>query len=273
MMLLIWSLGLTILNFAPSQYSNHQIAPPSVAKEARSTHAPISVISFNVGRFNRQYGEVSKLLAKEPADIIFLQEVTSPLKLAVELRMRNLIPAYDIVTDKTTGLVLLSRFKVETTNRLPGVLTRYQISHPLSSITLWNVHVPRSIWSTRGQEKVITNLIDDIKRHSGPKIIAGDFNLTPYNDALRQLSRNTTNFATTTIPPFTYPTPKRAAGLAGPWVQIDHIIVSNHFQSKDRKRLENYAGSDHYPISAQLRFFGNAYTGLGKGEGGSTGEG
>jgi len=244
--------------------------PTRLAKHASSN---ISVVSFNVGHFNHQYDEISRLIGKNQADIIFLQEVSKPRELVVKLSANDLTTSYNVHTNQTTGLVLLSRFKIETANRLPGVLTRYKVTHPSGRISLWNIHVPRSIWSTSEQYKVITNLLNDMKRHPGPKIIAGDFNLTPYNDAFHQISISAENYRTTAIPTFTYPTPTRLAGVIGPWVQIDHIIVTNHFQIGERKRLGSYAGSDHYPISAQLEFRGNAYTGLGKGDGNGAGEG
>ena len=259
-----------------SQLGFVQITNNAVASNATppSTRTPsISVISFNVGSFNRKYEEITTLIKGNPAEIIFLQEVAKPRILLEQLYKKNLLRRYNIHTDKTTGLVLLSLYAIKSANRLPGVLTRYKIAHHTGSISLWNTHVPRSIWSIKGQKKVIKNLADDVQRHPGPQIIAGDFNFTPYNDEFKKLVGNVNDQRSIKSRPFSYPTPAVKTGILGPWVQIDHIIVSSHFSTNTQTRLKNFAGSDHYPIAAQLRLRGNAYTGLGNGATGRPGEG
>ena len=239
------------------------LAPKLTAGETPPTAPTISVLSFNIGHFNQKYDQVAKLINDNPADIIFLQEVAAPQKLIKNITIQKLNEAYHHHTDKITGLVILSRAPIKSANRLQGVLTRYRIAHSIGEITLWNIHVPRSVWSIEKQTKLLANLSNDLEHHPGPKIIAGDFNLTPYNHAMTKLSDQLNTTAESQSILFTYPTPLRPAGRIGPWVQIDHILTSPHFSLYNHERIKNYAGSDHYAIKAQLKFRGNAYTGLG----------
>ena len=238
------------------------VAPISTTNETPFTAPTLTVLSFNIGRFNQKYHQVAKLINDNPADIIFLQEVAAPQKLIKNINIQKLNETYHRHTDKKTGLVILSRTPIKSANRLQGVLTRYRLAHSIGEITLWNIHVPRSIWSIEKQTKLLANLSNDLERHPGPKIIAGDFNLTPYNHAMTTLSHQLNTAAASQTILFTYPTPLRTSGRIGPWVQIDHILTSPHFSSYNHQRITNYAGSDHYPIKAQLKFRGNAYTGL-----------
>ena len=94
-----------------------------------------------------------------------------------------------------------------------------------------------------------------VAQASGPVIIAGDFNLTPWSPRFRTfLARTKLTVADPGLAwPRTFPARTRytASDRFVPGIPIDHILLSRHFAVKHVRRGP-FVGSDHYPLVADL---------------------
>jgi endonuclease/exonuclease/phosphatase (EEP) superfamily protein YafD len=87
---------------------------------------------------------------------------------------------------------------------------------------------------------------DMVRKMSGPRIVAGDFNATPTSRMLsvfegRSLLRRLDEFL-----------PTWPARLQLPQLAIDHIFASEDVKSLEKVRIGGNAGSDHYPLVVRV---------------------
>lgn len=90
-------------------------------------------------------------------------------------------------------------------------------------------------------------------------VVAGDFNLTPWNEGMRDLDRGLAPLQRVTQALFSFPA--RARGFSWPiaLLPIDHVFVGPGLNVLSVERLPR-TGSDHYPIRVKLRWTQRAGT-------------
>jgi len=84
-------------------------------------------------------------------------------------------------------------------------------------------------------------------------VVAGDFNLTPWNEGMRDLDKGLAPLQRVTHALFSFPA--RARGFPWPMalLPIDHVFVGPGLKTLSVERLPR-TGSDHYPIRVKLRW-------------------
>jgi endonuclease/exonuclease/phosphatase (EEP) superfamily protein YafD len=88
-------------------------------------------------------------------------------------------------------------------------------------------------------------LATELDAITGPRIVMGDFNATPYSRVTQTFASQGNFLRLTNLP--TWP-----ARTGMPQVAIDHIFVSPGIRQLESEGIGNGAGSDHFPIYMKL---------------------
>jgi vancomycin resistance protein VanJ len=223
---------------------------------------PLKVMSFNVWSENRSLAPVAKLIQEENPDILLLQEI-NPEQM---LELRRFLagpsgagePKLNFVYAPHLLQAVASPYPVTQlmANRKKGKMQEVRVMTPAGEIEVFNVHPLRGNWKRRHRQ-MATLLHEDILSAGKPVILAGDFNTTDKSETYQLLSRYLRNahweagwgFG------FSYPADLHAWQKylpAWPLVRIDHIFYSPQFSAISAKTLSTSAGSDHFPVIADL---------------------
>ncbi|MDA3970414.1 MAG: endonuclease/exonuclease/phosphatase family protein [Desulfobulbaceae bacterium] len=212
--------------------------------------ASLKVMSYSVMGRNKDYEAMAEVIKREKPDLLFLQEV------AAENLQQGLAGMYGAgelyFTEGGGGMV--SRYPLELLDSA-SPFAKVGVNTPFGRLTVWNIHTTKAIKNYLPQKKQVKALITEVSTTEGPVIVAGDFNATEQSDTYRRLREQLGNaheqagwgFG------FTFPTPARGIGKVMPFIRIDHIFFSHHFQATEAKVLKESGGSDHRPITATLK--------------------
>lgn len=168
--------------------------------------ASITVVNWNVqkGRHTQFVKDLKLLLEKEAPDIVFLQEVTADL--FVPEQMGGYFAeswSYPWPGGETSGVVTLSRIPPVRIQSVPTKYREFGVTAPkVSLVTEYpllnsenllavNVHLMNfERWSVRKLKHQLEDLKAIMASHSGPIVMAGDFNT--WNQKRLQLVREIT---------------------------------------------------------------------------------
>ncbi len=227
------------------------LVPFLTAAKRRKQNSPLlRLLSFNIQTTNQRFREIAAFIARTNADVVIVQEVDRAA--ATEL-LCELGEAYPHMhcggKDREVGLALYSKHSplesgaIDRTAFNPGVVwARYcqdAISYEVIGVYLAYPLHPRV------QARHINWLIGDVRARTGPLIVAGDFNLTPFSAKLTKfaivtgLRRHATLLAT-------WPADKFF-----PAFLIDHVFATCEFFTV-KVATGPFLGSDHRPIIADI---------------------
>ena len=210
----------------------------------------LKIMTFNIYLYNTTPEKVAALILAEAPDIVVLQEVTSWHVDLLNRLLRDQYPWRSFCsTDGRCDGALLSKLPWLGVRQIergyavpPGVTARFDLGNGrhlrMVGVHLWNPKAPRR--QLREIEWLGAELgsIDDLR------IVAGDFNFTPWTFALNRFER-----AARMV---------RHDGIAGTWrvssyypamFPIDHIFASPEFRLTAITRGPR-TGSDHLPLIA-----------------------
>ncbi|MEM7058398.1 MAG: endonuclease/exonuclease/phosphatase family protein [Pseudomonadota bacterium] len=214
----------------------------------------LSVISLSNRTLNLDVRSTANVVRAEDVDLFLLQEVADPLALidAVESLAG---PSLHHCHEGT--YLVFSKYPLGPP--MPDVWSGMMACEAyLPSGPTWvgTVHLPRGVTTMASQTKVMDHLLALFEDMPGPKIIGGDFNATPLSSPVQRMEMRMENaFAQAGKGfGFTFPTPARRIGFAGPFLQIDYIFHSQDFQTVQAMVMETHPPfADHFPIKALLR--------------------
>ncbi|MEX1037824.1 MAG: endonuclease/exonuclease/phosphatase family protein [Acidimicrobiia bacterium] len=223
-----------------------------------SVDAPsVRVMSFNLLSTNDRYGEVAEYIRETEPDVVVLHEASLPWETAMESsdlgyevtksRSDDLIFGTLVMTRSSAG-VLTYGFResdpraVEITTIVDGwdIPVTILSSHPLA---------PTDVDRAALRDAQLAFAAEWAADQSGPYMVVGDFNATPWSWPFRNLLvtgrlRNSQigfgvqpSFAATSNPLFRVP--------------IDHLVHSDALVVRQR-RLGPTLGSDHFPLIVDL---------------------
>lgn len=224
---------------------------------------PISLISNNVYCRNWDADGLRDWLAARPADIVALQEVPPHVEQALApLGTRGIYPYSARVPAASgrsrgslsgcEGILLLSAVPITSATiyqpnekAWPSLIGRLNVPD-VGGVWIVIVHATDPI-RRKGlglRDEFLSSLAPIIASLSGPVIVAGDFNATPFTPAFQQFLDDA-RIAPARGFPGSYPASLGAFGLA-----IDHILV----RDADLAALRALppAGSDHRPLLARI---------------------
>jgi len=121
---------------------------------------------------------------------------------------------------------------------------RVRLGPEAGGLTVFGVHTIRFPHSL-AQFRQVNEIAKVIERTSGPRLVMGDFNATPFSRILGTLQDSANLKRLTNLP--TWPS---HAGL--PQIAIDHVFVSPGIRPLEAEQIGEPAGSDHYPVTVRI---------------------
>lgn len=212
--------------------------------------ASLKVMSYSVMGRNKDYEAIAEVIKSEKPELLFLQEITAE---NLQHELTGMYKDDELYFIEGRGGVV-SRFPLELVG-FGSSFVKIRVHTPSGILTVWNVHTSKALKDYLPQKRQIDALLEDIAKTNGPVIVAGDFNATEQSDTclkLREQLGNAHEQAGWGLG-FTFPTPARRIGKIMPFIRIDHIFFSHHFQASEAKVLKDAGGSDHRPITATLK--------------------
>ncbi|HWT31006.1 MAG TPA: endonuclease/exonuclease/phosphatase family protein [Propylenella sp.] len=213
----------------------------------------LRIVTFNLWGRSDRISEVGQFLAKTDADAVVLQEVSRRNATALKEAIGSSYP----FSAGHNGIVIFSKHPILTSGRLDrpdyppwiSLMLRWaRIDIKGKVLDIAGVHLARPFYPELQQED-ITGLIQFVQSRTGPHIVAGDFNMSPWTEKLARFTTATGLRRYNTFH-LTWPLRRGSVRLI-PLVAIDNVFASPHFAriaTEGGPRL----GSDHRPIIVDL---------------------
>ncbi|ODR99179.1 hypothetical protein AUC68_03925 [Methyloceanibacter methanicus] len=222
-------------------------------KAANGAERFLRIATFNMwGKGDLHEQKVEDFLAETKPDAVVLEEVRWKHEDFLE-RMKARYP----FQAGGHGLVILSKHPIVDKGRLDRPNEPYwrslivnwaRLDVDGTPVDLVGAHMARPFYPVQ-QKSDIETLTRFVRSRTGPVIVAGDFNATPWTHKLRRFSAETGLGRLNTYAP-TWPARWRAIPLLQ-LLPIDNVFVSQHLAKIDLSigpRLE----SDHLPVIADI---------------------
>ena len=213
----------------------------------------LRIATFNMwGKGDLHLRKVEKFLASTDPDAVVLEEIR--WKHGDFLRYLKTLYPYQAGSH---GLVILSKHPILKSGRLDRENQPYWRSLIVhwalldvngTEVKLVGAHMARPFYPAQ-QKSDIDTLTAFVRSQTGPIIVAGDLNMTPWTQKLHKFTAETGMRRFNTLVP-TWPARWKDLPLL-PLLPIDHVFVSPHLAKIDVRigpRLE----SDHLPVVADI---------------------
>jgi endonuclease/exonuclease/phosphatase (EEP) superfamily protein YafD len=226
---------------------------PAAARDADGS-ARIRIVSANLFFLNRQPGRLAPIVSAAAPDVVVLEEFTPEALRELDELRRTYPHRLETPAEGPYGIALLSRYPLEdarsfTLGQTTAVEARIMAPDGVR-FSIIGVHLrsPTSAQGAAERNRQLGLLAAERARITGPLVVIGDFNLSPFSPSygnwlaharLTDTRRHRMYLAT-------WP-----AFLPILGIPIDHCFISEEFQLADLRRLAAF-GSDHYPLLAEL---------------------
>lgn len=249
-MLAIGAAAAAILAFAPvlPWYLGSQAGTPA----ASSPH--LKLLVSNVYCSNRKFDRIQQLVAEENPDVVGLVEVS-------ERWLRKLKPLrerypyhFEIPDELYVGLALYSRLPISDARAIrvgdrstPAIAATLDTPDGQIEILLVHPASPVDSAAIRRRNAQILALAQHVRDTGRPTVLAGDLNITMWNDGyhpLDEIARLHNARAGHGVGP-TWP------AIARLGVPIDHVLATPDVSLRGFRVLGS-VGSDHRPIAAEF---------------------
>lgn len=227
-----------------------------IAEAATTTPAALELMTANVHYRNADYAALLEQVRREDPDVLGLLEVDqrwldalAPLE--AEYRWRVQYPQPD-----PWGLALYSKLPVEELAVSPyreagvntAILVKVEVGDTPVTLALAHVSAPTTPGKARLRNLQLGRLAELLSDREGPRILAGDLNITPWSPYYQDLAAaaGLTNAA-------------RGVGYLPTWpagfnpfkIPIDHCLVSDEVRVVSFRTGATF-NSDHLPVLVQL---------------------
>ena len=216
---------------------------------AAAATRPLNLVTFNVWASNTDIDGIAAYLLETDADVIVLQEFWIQTKKLKRLLKSQYPWQADCRKVSYCDSALFSKkpwastgiLKPDST-RPPTLWARFG-SGKSNNYTVASTHFDRP--PSLRHKRQLESIADWVSNQSGPVILAGDFNATPWSYAMTRLREQA---GLKIIPGYR---PTWPAHFLFAQLPIDHVLVSPDikFLSAERGRS---TGSDHKPVSVEL---------------------
>lgn len=226
----------------------------------------ISFLAHNLNLKNLNFEETQKLILEIDPDIALLSEFQPEWnaklpELYVKYPFKVTIPY-----DKGHGIALFSKHMITSSRvdsfvsgvEFPCIIAKVQFENKALNIIGVHLNPPINEYEHNQLDLQVEALKKEINKLEGePVVVLGDFNLSPFTQNYRSISKETslagTAFTATLVN--TWHHEDHAAGkFLG--ANVDHIFLSEHFTPVTRKVFPK-TGSDHNPVFVTTRFKDN----------------
>ncbi|WP_432127095.1 endonuclease/exonuclease/phosphatase family protein [Streptomyces sp. bgisy082] len=221
--------------------------------------ARVRVLAANV-EFGQATDALIAAVRRERPDLVYVSECDRACGRALAAAFAAELPHRAAVeADGSAGSVLLSAHPLRDRRIIPAAMgmpgataeiagrsVRVQLAHPMPPVP-----GQVDVW-----ERELGRIGDFAAPRTGPTLIAGDFNASQDHAAFRAILKEgrlrDAAWAVRKSRAATWP----AKGPVPPYVQIDHVLVSDEF-SVDDVRFLDLAGTDHRAVLADLDLRGD----------------
>jgi endonuclease/exonuclease/phosphatase (EEP) superfamily protein YafD len=238
--------------------------PEPSRADAAGDAAPLRVMAMNISTSNAGYSRVIELISTQEPDIVYLSEVRADLVHLLQAELDDAYPVqYAEPSRHTLGVAILARDPTVSVQTVPvggdvGRMTRRYLRADFdwagTPVTLAGVHpLPpmRGTWAA-SRDRELAAMAELARTTSHPFLLVGDFNASPWSQAMRGLSaQSDLNYAggwRAMLP--TWFIGNRLFGfvLGAP---LDHMLASPDWREVDFQRLPDIR-SDHVPLQAEF---------------------
>jgi endonuclease/exonuclease/phosphatase (EEP) superfamily protein YafD len=229
-----------------------QAGPPSGACAGPG----FTVVTANVQYGNHDSRRFLDWLARHPADLVVVQEVTASW--AAELSRLEAYPYRALlVREDAYGIGVLSRWPLGSVqpedfagDGLPSIAGRAQLAGRSLRFMGLHTHWPVSPGLARARDRALDSAAGSLTAGDGPAVMLGDLNATAFSPAYENFLR-ASGMRDVALGSRWEPT-----WMAGFWplaLRIDHVFVSPGL-CVEAAEVGPAIGSDHRPVLARLRF-------------------
>lgn len=235
------------------------LAPEMKGGLYRSPVAPtqLTLVTHNVKGFNFDPAGTVRILQNSGADILLLQEWGARME-AVRPALLKTFPYGE--SCGTMELQIFSRYPIQSTHCAPTtigpagqMLVWSEIMLPSKqTVTVMTLHPTWRLskyWRREGRKALISFVH---KMKPDYLILAGDFNITPWNQGMRDLGVGLAPLRRISRAQFTFPARVRGYAWPIPLLPIDHVFVGPGIEDAAVDRLAR-SGSDHFGLRVKLR--------------------
>lgn len=233
--------------YLPAQRESH--SPP----DAEDMHR-LKIMQFNLwGGKNKKYFAVAQTIIQANPDVIGFSEITPTWLIALKAGLAN----YPYMITDTTGggIAIFSRLPLESKEiryysplKRPRAIAKVKLAGGHFTLIFAHPFIPLKHTAMRNEEFAIyaNEAVEASK--SGPVIVAGDLNCTPFSNDFRKLLND--GQLTDTEQGFG-PQPSWSTQQKITLFPIDHCLVSKEIVTLKRYTGEDI-GSDHLPVVVEL---------------------
>lgn len=227
---------------------------------AAAGSANFRIVAFNTWFRNHDYATIGRFLEQSQADVIVLEELSSQAAADLSVYLPSYPHSHVAAQTRPYGAVVFARWPIVAAEPLalaegPMRAAKVTLDWHGTPITVLGVHLhwPFGPTNSRWRNQELEGIASFAAATSGPLIVAGDFNVTPWSSHFRDaLDRSALNDCAA------------GHGLAPSWpaqappfgIRIDHCWASKHWRATD-VRIGPGLGSDHLPLIADLALVGS----------------
>ncbi|CAN5232274.1 endonuclease/exonuclease/phosphatase family protein [soil metagenome] len=214
----------------------------------------VKLMQFNLwGGKNQKYFAVVQTIVKNNPDIIGFSEITPTWLIALKAGLINY--PYMIADTTGGGIAIFSRLPLESKEiryfselKRPRAIAKIRLARGHFTLIFAHPFTPIRKWPLRNQEFAFYAKEAKEAASTGPVIVAGDLNCTPWSSDFSKLL--TDGNLSDTEQGFG-PQPSWNVQLKVPLFPIDHCLVSKNITTLKRYTGED-VGSDHLPVVVDL---------------------
>jgi endonuclease/exonuclease/phosphatase (EEP) superfamily protein YafD len=217
-------------------------------KPLAANEKPLRVASFNSWGENRDFAAIEREVLRLDPDVMVLVEFNKR-KISVLSKLLQKFP-YQQNCFEIEGC----DFAIVSKTPLSDFSAKYEWVGPkffsaklgpeFGNVHIYGLHTNR-FPHQRSQLTQINAFIKYMEGQSGPYVLLGDFNATPFSRITQTLAESLGLERLTSLPTW-------SASYGFPQLAIDHIFVSQGIRALDHEKIGEFAGSDHFPIAITL---------------------
>ncbi len=223
---------------------------PALPHETGTPRLELSLLTANLAQ-SQDASALRALLDRQPVDLALLQEVTP--ELAEQLGHWQDYP-YRLLAPENSpfGLALLSREPLDgarvsiDADGIPAIESRVLLPGQAIALTVVHPMPPLSPYWHQKRNMGLQVLLQKNAKHGLPGLVAGDFNASPWSQALRGVAALGWQRASDLSPSW----PALGRGWLG--IAIDQIVVNGPWRVAEQGLGPNL-GSDHLPRLMRLQ--------------------
>ncbi len=243
-------------------------ALPGTLTPSNPDELVLRVMTWNIDHIGGNVADYAAVIRKADPDVVCLQEASDRDSYRFN-SLRKLVdglPGYQLAMEGDNAI--LTKLRVEEIERFEVPMDHYRrfipvlkISTPLGPVTIANIHLVQGFWpgwlyapgkldrrmtaSQGARERQLEFALGHLRKQSGAKVLAGDFNMQPFGALQQRLDRDLNDASAVSALQHTFPTPL-------PLYRIDRVWSSSDLPPVRREVIRTNLSS-HQPVVVDMK--------------------